>query len=120
MTEELHRRAIERTYTDTCTVTEYETHKKENKTTGFRETVRYSEEPCRLSFGSKNAAVGTGTVTNISQSVKLFLSPDIEIKAGSKITVTHDGRTTDYKQSGFPAVYSTHQEISLELFDRKA
>ncbi len=115
-----HRKAIEKTYTDICTVTEYKKYKKSNKTTGFRQTAVYTDIPCRLSFKTVNSASGTGTVTKIGQIITLFISPDIDIKAGSKITVTHDGRTTDYKRSGFPAVYKTHQEIPLELFEENA
>lgn len=120
MIDKLHREAIEKTYTDVCTVTEYEKYKKANKTNGFREKETYTDEPCRLSFRNVSSASGTGTVTNISQIITLFISPDVDIKAGSKITVTHDGRTTDYKRSGFPAAYKTHQEIPLELYDENA
>lgn len=120
MTADMHRKAIEMTYTDTCTVTQSEKYKKVNKTTSFRDVTVYTDEPCRLSFRTVNSATGTGTVTKIAQTVTLFISPDIDIKAGSKITVTHDGRTTDYKRSGFPAVYKTHQEIPLELYDENA
>lgn len=120
MIDIIHRKAIERTYTDTCTVTENEKYTKTNKTTSFRAKTVYEDEPCRLSFKTVNSASGTGTVTKISQLITLFISPDIDIKAGSKITVTHDGRTTDYKRSGFPAVYKTHQEIPLELYDENA
>ena len=116
----IHRKAIESTYTDTCTVTENVKIKKDNKTTSFRKSEVYTDIPCRLSFKSVSSATGTGTVTKITQSITLFISPDIEIKAGSKITVTHDGRTTQYKRSGFPAVYMTHQEIPLELYDENA
>lgn len=48
---------------------------------------------------------------------KLFISPDVAIKAGSKIIVTQHGRTTEYSNSGVPAVYPTHQEIMLTLFN---
>lgn len=120
MIEDTHRRAIEKTYTDNCTVTEYEKYKKSNKTNGFREKKVYENVSCRLSFRTVNSATGTGTVTTIGQIITLFIAPDIDIKAGSKITVTHDGRTTDYKRSGFPAVYKTHQEIPLELFEENA
>ncbi len=120
MIDDIHRRAIEKTYTDTCTVTECEKYKKSNKTTAFREKQVYADVPCRLSFKTVNTASGTGTVTKIGQIITLFISPDINIKAGSKITVTHDGRTTEYKRSGFPAVYKTHQEIPLELFEENA
>ena len=49
--------------------------------------------------------------------MKLFISPDVLIKAGSKIIVTQHGRTTEYSNSGVPAVYPTHQEIMLTLFE---
>lgn len=120
MIEDAHRKAIEKTYTDICTVTEYEKYKKANKTNGFREKKVHENVSCRLSFRTVNSASGTGTVTKIGQIITLFISPDIDIKAGSKITVTHDRRTTDYKRSGFPAVYKTHQEIPLELFEENA
>ena len=120
MIDIVHRKAIERTYTDTCTVTEYAKITKTNKTKAFKEQEVYCDLPCRLSFNTVNSASGTGTATKISQIITLFISPDIDIKAGSKITVTHDGRTTEYKRSGFPAVYKTHQEIPLELFEENA
>lgn len=60
-----------------------------------------------LSFGSIAAAVQTGTVATVSQAVKLFLSPDITIKPGSKLKVTQTGVTTEYSSSGVPAVYPT-------------
>lgn len=45
------------------------------------------------------------------------IPPDVVIKAGSKIIVTQHGRTTEYSNSGVPAVYPTHQEIMLTLFN---
>ena len=56
----------------------------------------------------------------VSQTIKLFTAPDIIINPGSKITVTQNGVTKDYTYSGVPAVYVTHQEIVLELFERWA
>lgn len=73
------------------------------------------DQPCRLSFSSSPSATN-GDVAEINQTVKLFFSPEIKVKEGSKITVTQNGVTTAYKQSGTPAHYPTHQEILLELF----
>jgi len=50
------------------------------------------------------------------QSVKLFISPGVVIKEGSKITVSREGMEFVYASSGVPALYPTHQEIMLELF----
>ena len=54
---------------------------------------------------------------NLTQIVKLIISPDVNINPGSKIIVTNNGKITEYKNSGVPATYSNHQEIMLELFD---
>ena len=51
------------------------------------------------------------------QTIKLFISPLVNVPAGSKITVTQNNQIQVYKASGQPAVYTNHQEIELELFD---
>lgn len=111
------RKAQESTYFGVMTVTEYQKVKDErSKLTSSREVIVLEEQPCHLSFETLNPAVQTESAASITQSIKLFLSPDVTINAGSKITVTQDNVTADYMCSGVPAVYPTHQEISLELF----
>lgn len=90
------------------------------KTTQKVETPTVTDEPCRVSYGSASSANPTETVTIAEQQITLFLRPDLEIKAGSRITVTQNGRTVDYMASGQPKVYSSHQEIALKLWDDKA
>lgn len=115
------RKAIESTYTGVMTVSEMQSVKDPNThITHSEEVVILENQPCNLSFESIAAAVQTDTAAAISQSVKVFLSPDITIKAGSKLTITQNGVTTAYKSSGVPAVYPTHQEIILELFKKWA
>jgi hypothetical protein len=109
------RKALEQGYDGIFTVTEHKKVTKPNHTTGFVDEVVIVDQPCRLSFSSSPSAKD-GNVAEINQTVKLFFAPEIKVKEGSKITVTQHGVTTDYKQSGTPAVYSTHQEIILELF----
>ena len=109
------RKALEKGYDGTFTVTEHKKITKPNHTTGFSDVVVIENQPCRLSFSSSPSATG-GDIAEINQTVKLFFAPEINVKEGSKITVTQNGITTEYKQSGVPAVYSTHQEILLELF----
>lgn len=109
------RKALEQGYDGTFTVTEHKKVTKPNHTTGFADVVVLVDQPCRLSFSSIKSAAD-GNIAEINQTVKLFFSPDITVKEGSKITVTQNGVTTDYKQSGTPAHYPTHQEILLELF----
>ena len=109
------RKALEKGYTGTLTVTEHKKVTKPNHTTGFSDVDVIVDQPCRLSFSSSPSATN-GDVAEINQTVKLFFAPEINVKEGSKITVTQNGITTAYKQSGTPAVYSGHQEILLELF----
>lgn len=108
---------LERLYTGRCTIMEYvvEADPKTHITGHPKEQVVYENIPCRLSRKSFPAAV-QGDGNGITEQIKLFLSPEIEVKAGSKITVTQNGMTRDYKNSGVSAVYSSHQEVELELF----
>ena len=111
------RKALETLYDGTCTITEYQKVKKENKSTGFEEVTVLENEPCRLSFKTVTNTKATETgASSIVQTTKVFLAPEIKVKPGSKLTITQNGVTTDYKNSGEPAFYSTHQEIVLELF----
>lgn len=115
------RKAIEATYFGTLTVTEHQTVKDEKtKLTKSVDVVVLQDEPCRLSFEKIQTAVQSESAATIVQGVKIFVSPDISIKAGSKLTVTQDNVTTDYTRSGESAIYPTHQEIMLELFKEYA
>lgn len=99
-----------------ATVIEYQKVKDEWGMTNFQEVTVLEDQPCKLSFETLTSSTGDPVAT-VSQSVKLFISPDVVIKAGSKIIVTQHGRTTEYSNSGVPAVYPTHQEIMLTLFE---
>ena len=76
----------------------------------------YTDEPCRISFDTVNATQPENNAANIVQSITLFIDRAVVIPEGSKITVTQNGVTAVYEKSGKPAVYSTHQEIPLEIF----
>ena len=86
------RRAIESQYTGTCTVTEHQKIKKGNGSTGFTDSVVLENEPCRLSFATSKSANSDEVAVSVTQSVKVFLSPDIVVKPGSKMTITQNGR----------------------------
>ena len=117
----LARQALESLYKGTCTVYEYQSVKDPiTKITSTEEVVVLIDQPCKLSFKNITSVNQLDNVPNISQGVKLFIAPDIVIKAGSKITVTQNGVTTDYVRSSKPAVFSSHQEIILELYKDKA
>lgn len=115
------RKAIENTYIGVVTVTEHKKVKDPiTKLTEYQDVVVLSDQPCKVSFEKINTAIQSESAATVAQITKLFISPDITIKAGSKITVTQTGITTDYTCSGIPAVYQTHQEIMLDLFERWA
>lgn len=115
------RKAIESTYKGLATISEYKSVTDPvTKLTDKKEVVVLENQPCKLSFETMPPTESSGAVATITQGVKLFLSPDVMIAAGSKITVTQNGVATAYKNSGVPAVYATHQEIMLTLFQRWA
>lgn len=110
------RAAIESEYRGVCDIAvTAQTENPETGITQLSEEVVLREQPCRLSFESLKNAENTETAARVSQRAKLFISPDIKILSGSKITVTQDGLTREFAASGIPAVYPTHQEIMLRL-----
>lgn len=113
------RKAIEITYTGVCTVLERrDVRDEKNKITRKNEEVPIIEnQPCKLSFEKLNAVVQTETAAVMAQGTKLFIAPEIKIKPGSKIIVEQNGTTTEYSASSEPAVYSSHCEYMLELFE---
>lgn len=113
------RNAIESMYDGVCTITEYQEYQKANKSIGHQEVVVLENQPCRLSFSSSpNTNLQENHATEIAQTIKVFLAPEVIVNAGSKLTITQNNVTTEYKNSGVPAMYETHQEIILELFER--
>ncbi|MFQ4641043.1 hypothetical protein C4V10_18075 [Clostridioides difficile] len=110
------RKAIEMLYRDKCTIVEYQPIKDPvTKRTNNKEVIVLENQPCKLSY--KNIVSATeGKVTKLEQTIKLFISPDIEIKAGSKLIINDK----EYVRSGESAIYPNHQEIILELFKDKA
>lgn len=113
------RKALERLWKDRCTV--YHRVKvtdPKTKLTDFEEKPLLQDQPCKLSFETLNSTDGDHVAT-VAQSVKLFISPDVEIPAGCKIVVIRFNdleRTFTYSRSGEPGIFTNHQEIMLEPF----
>lgn len=115
------RKALESTYEGVANVVEHQKVRNEQtKLTGYEDVTVLEDQPCKLSFSNIAAVTQGEPAAEVKQTATLFISPDVTIKPGSKITVTQAGMTTDYTYSGVPAVYATHQEIVLELFRRWA
>lgn len=108
---------IEKLYKGECDIIEQVDIKDPvTKITKHTQNTVITNQPCKLSFQRITAANQSESATETAVSVKLFISPDIVISSGSKITVTQNGRCTEYQSSGEPAIYSSHQELILELF----
>lgn len=110
--------AIKSLWRGKCTVTvrNNDTTNENNGRVVEGEVDTYTDEPCRISFDTVNATQPENNAANIVQSITLFIDRAVVIPEGSKITVTQNGVTAVYEKSGKPAVYSTHQEIPLEIF----
>lgn len=108
-----HRKAIEALYDAKCTISSCEQYLKGNGANGVREKVLCEEEPCRVSFDNIYNTEQTDTADNIKQVVRLFIAPELKIPDGSHIIVKKDDVTTEYRNSGEPARYASHQEIKL-------
>ena len=78
------------------------------------------DEPCRMSYNHEQSTNVQNGAAVVSQSIKLFIRPDLVINPGSVIEITQHGVTQKYKGSGSPAVYCNHQEIILELYYNEA
>ena len=110
-----YRRAIERLYTGRMTVTERRAVKDETtKQTEFEDVVVYEDVPCRLSYSNAPVSEELNGAYSVTQEIQVFCAPEIDIKPGSRITVTQNGATRTYVHSGKSAVYSQHMEITLE------
>lgn len=112
------RQLIEKTYIGKCTISEYKKVPVGDGSTEFQETIVLENQPCRLSFSSSPSTNGNSdnTAQSVIQITKIFISPEINLKSGSKLTVTQNGITKAYKNSGEPAIHATHQEIIVDLF----
>ena len=107
---------IQSLWKDRLTVTEYHKVIQPNQSTGFEEVDVLTNQPCKLSFSTLQAAGQDESGARIVQVVKLFLDKTVTIKPASKLTITRDGQTFIFKQSGLPGMFSKHQEIVLVPF----
>lgn len=119
--QRMHRKAIEATYDGTCRIYGMQSVKDPvTKVTRQEEVLVQEGIPCHLSYSSTAPAAGSDTVTAVVQTIKLFLAPELVVPSGSRIEVAQQGREESYAQSGKTAVYSSHQEIQLELWKEYA
>lgn len=116
-----YQKAIQRLWVGRATVTVLEgVLNPANGRTEPMERVTVSEEPCRISHKTITSTQPHEEAARVTQTTVLYIAPSVEIPEGSKITVTQNGVSRDYARSGTPAVYTVHQEVPLELWERWA
>lgn len=119
--QRMHRKAIEATYDGTCRIYGMQSVKDPvTKVTRQEEAIVQDGVVCHLSYSNTAPAAGSDTVAGVAQTIKLFLAPELVVPPGCRIEVTQQGRTESYAQSGKAAVYSSHQEILLEIWKEYA
>lgn len=76
------RQAIESTYDCECDVIEYKAIKNQiNKRTEYKEEATLEKQPCRKSYKTFSNAKESEDESNVTQIVKLFIAPEIQIKS---------------------------------------
>lgn len=118
MVTDAYRKAIQSLWTGKAAITVREGEV--NEATGRTEPVERvtaSDLACRISFTTVKSTEPDEEAARVTQTVTLYIDPDLEIPEGSKITVTQNGVTGDYERSGKAAVYTCHQEVPLELWE---
>ncbi len=105
-------------YNGQCTIIVREKKQDKRGVTVDKEVIQSENVPCRLSHTKiEQSKKYTNLGHTVSQTVKLFLAPDVEVPTGSKIIVTQNGVTKVYRNCGESAIFSGHQEIALEIFE---
>lgn len=117
MNAEKIRKAIERTYTDTCSIYGFK-KVKEGSVTRLVKVLKYENIRCALSQTGLKTATDNQSHAKVDYDVKLFIPPEVKLLAGSEIEVTSLGKTQTYKYAGEPFVYETHQEVLLKREER--
>lgn len=112
------KKKLEQSYTKHADVVIFDNNEVDGFIDEDVEIVKYKDIKCDVSYKNSFAATQT-QVPNASVQIKMFLSDEYIIPINSKILITDEkGRQREYKSSSIPAVYDTHQEITLQEVDR--
>lgn len=103
------RKSCETMYNHTCDIYGSKEVVQDNGATAFKDVLLYGKQPCHISQ-SVTTARGKEAGNYVSSAINLYIAPDINIPAGSRIIC--NGKM--YKQSGAPAMYGAFQKIQLE------
>lgn len=108
-------KAVESLYDATANVFESVESVDEYGTTSTKESLVYEGIACRISHRTSNTTVKSDSIDTQKYDAILYCSPTYAIKSGSRITVTSEGKTYEFKNAGEPLLYRHHQEIPLTL-----
>ena len=112
-----YRKAIESLYTGLLIAVIRETSRNPStKVSGLREKTVYQDIPCRLSFSNAQVLKEDKVMADENQ-MTLFTSPEIDIKANSKITVKQNGYTYIITNANKKS-YASHNEYFCTEFLR--
>ena len=109
-----------------CRVIVRKKYKAADGSTQFNEEVLYENIPCRISYESLDPSKRSSRLdrmnfsrkndtlsSEISATVKLFVSADNDIPPGSRIVVFKEGKELCFVSSGIAAIYPGHKEIMM-------
>ncbi len=117
------RAAMERLYDGECSIFEQVCEVDEvTKVSSFNEVLLAGGMSCHLSFNqgiSAGLSLGEHNASKL-QKVKLFLSPEVKVPAGSRVLVHQCGMDYEFWCSSQSEVYASHQEICLVNVDEFA
>lgn len=79
------RQVIQKMYDCKCNIVEHQAIKNNiNKRTEYQEIIVLENQPCRISYKTITNTNETENESNVTQIVKLFLAPEIQIKSRFK------------------------------------
>lgn len=113
------RKDLERLYD--CTANIYEFSKVKNPDTRITEDVevlKFENIACRISRVKTSDLRKESNIPTTEFTTRLFCSNEIDIKEGSKVVVSKQGKEITFI-SGVSMLYSYHQEVALKLFKKE-
>lgn len=105
-------------YDSKCDIFRKIEEKNKHGTTILKDFLLFKDISCRVSYKKKSASVNVEKHYNSTQTIILFINPNIDIPTGSTVIVTNNGAEKEYSYSGESARYSGHQEIILIMSER--
>lgn len=80
-----------------------------------RLAVTAADVPCRVI--AQHMETIKENPREVYKMLGVLLPPDIPVSAGSRLTITFNGRTADYRLTSDPQRYTGHQRINTRLWD---